>query len=98
MRSSDREGKGGGGGAPAREIVGMRDMRSTHGGVTRTCARRLSFSPTASALSPTVLIHLHRCQGPLPLASLAHRGMGRIAGVKGWGRMAHGSTGHDPGP
>ncbi len=59
---------------------------------TRTCAHaRLSPCPTAPALSPTVLIHLHRCQASTA-GKLGPQGrMGRIAGVRGWGRMAHGS-------
>ncbi len=78
MRSNDREGRGGGRGAPVREIVGMRDMRSTHGGDRP----RLSPCPTAPALSPTDLIHLHRCQASTA-GKLGPQGrMGRIAGVR----------------
>jgi hypothetical protein len=77
------------------DMGNLRDMRSTHGGdrVTRTRVLRLSPCPTAPALTPTVLIHLHRCQGPLPLASLGH---GTHSRGQGWGRMARGGTGHDP--
>ena len=65
---------GGAGGAPLRgkwwACVTCAARTAVTDRLTRTCALRLSHCPTAPALSPTVLIHLHRCQGPPPLASL----------------------------
>jgi hypothetical protein len=78
---------GGAGGAPLRgklwACVTCAARTVVTNRATRTCALRLSPCPTAPALSPTVLIHLHSCQASTA-GKLGPQGrMGRIAGVRG---------------
>jgi hypothetical protein len=85
MRSSDREGKGGRGGAPARGIVGITTVGSTttettvsrvHAHGVSPLARRLRLSLRLSSFTCTGVRGLCRCQAwPTGAGDAWHRAM-----------------------